>query len=280
MRLVCLSAYRVNPDAPEPRDHTRRKRPAWAALLFAVLLSPSAAFGDRLQCPADRTDARVTSARIFDGDTLALEDGRRVRLLGIDTPEIGHDGAPSEPYAEEAKAYLARHAGPGTPLRLRLDRERVDRYGRLLAHVFTDDGGNLQARLLDAGYATALVVPPNEWSLDCYAAAQARARRSRTGIWGLARYQPIPAEKLADSARGFHLVTGRVQRIGESRSNLWLNLSPRMAVRIPKNDLAYFAGLDPRSLAGKRLEVAGWVQKRRGELRITVRHRAALTVLD
>ena len=203
-----------------------------------------------------------------------------MRLLGIDTPEIGRDGAPSEPYAEEAKAFLAGIAGPGTGLRLRLDKQHLDRYGRLLAHVFTEAGSNVQARLLDAGYATTLVVPPNEWSFDCYAAAQTRARESRAGIWGLPRYQPVPAEKLADSARGFHLVTGRVQRIGESRSNLWLNLSPRMAVRIPKDDLAYFGALDPRSLAGRRLEVRGWVQKRRGELRITVRHRAALTVLE
>ena len=267
-------------DAPDPRSACQPTLPGWAALLFALLLTPSAVFGVTSQCPADRSDERVTSARIFDGDTLALGDGRRVRLLGIDTPEIGHDGAPSEPYAEKAKAFLARIAGPGTRLRLRLDKQRFDRYGRLLAHVFTDAGGNVQARLLDAGYATTLVVPPNEWSLDCYAAAQGRARRSRTGIWDLPRYQPVPAAKLADSARGFHLVTGRVERVGESRSNVWLNLSPGMAVRIPKNDLAYFGALDPRSLAGQRLEVRGWVQKRRGELRITVRHRAALTVLE
>ena len=245
-----------------------------------MLLSPHAVLADAPSCPADYSDERVISARIFDGDTLALSDGRRVRLLGIDTPEIGHDGEPSEPYAEEAKALLARLAEPGATLRLRLDSDRFDRYGRLLAHVFADDGSNVQAQLLAAGYAATLVVPPNEWSSACYAAAQARARKSRIGIWGLEDYQPIPAEKLADSARGFRLVTGRVQRVGESRANLWLNLSSQMAVRIPKRDLPYFGDLDPRALAGQRLEVRGLVQKRHGELRITVRHRAALTVLD
>jgi micrococcal nuclease len=274
------SAYRVDPDAHNPRACFQREAPWWVAFLFALLLSPDAVLGDAPRCPADHSDERVISARIFDGDTLALSDGRRVRLLGIDTPEVGRDGAPSEPYAEEAKAFLARLAEPGAPLRLRLDSDRFDRYGRLLAHVFTDDGSNLQARLLVAGYAVTLVVPPNEWSLECYATAQAQARKGRIGIWGLEKYQPIPAEDLADSARGFRLVTGRVQRVGESRANLWLNLSRHFAVRIPKDDLAYFGDLDPRSLAGQRLEVRGWVQKRRGELRITVRHRAALTVLD
>jgi micrococcal nuclease len=236
--------------------------------------------GDATPCPADRRDERVVSARIYDGDTLALTDGRRVRLLGINAPEIGRDGKPSEAYAEQARALLEDLAGPGRRLQLRLDAQHFDRYQRLLAHVFTNDGRNLQALLLDAGYATTLVVPPNEWSRHCYAAAQARARTDRAGIWGLEKYQPIPAEHLADSARGYRLVTGRVQRVGESRANLWLNLARHVAVRIPKDDLAYFGDLDPRSLAGRRLEVRGWINRRRGELRITVRHPAALSILD
>ena len=252
----------------------------WVAILGTLLLSPSSVLGDDPTCPADRSNERVVSAQIFDGDTLALADGRRVRLLGINTPEIGHDGEPSEAYSEDAKALLARLAGPGTSLHLRLDTERFDRYGRLLAHVFAADGSNLQARLLDAGYAATLVVPPNEWSVDCYATVEARAREARVGIWGLEEYQAIPAETLPDSARGFRLVKGRVQRIGESRANLWLNLSRHMAVRIPKVDLPYFDNFDPRRLAGRRLEVRGWIHKRRGELRITVRHPAALTLLD
>ncbi len=253
---------------------------SWTAILFSLVLTPGTVLGEDPACPADRLGERVVSARVFDGDTLALANGRRVRLLGINTPEIGRDGEPSEPYSEDAKALLARLAGPGMSVRLRLDKERFDRYGRLLAHVFADDGSNVQARLLDAGYATTLVVPPNEWSVDCYAAVEARARQKRAGIWGLEEYRPIPAETLSDSARGFRLVTGRVQRIGESRANLWLNLSRRMAVRIPKDDLPYFGDLDPRRLAGRRLEVRGWIRKRRGELRITVRHPAALKVLD
>ncbi len=266
--------------AMNPQAKFRCSPPTWAAILCALLLLPVAALGGGPTCPADRSDQRVVSAKVFDGDTLALTDGRRVRLLGINTPEIGHDGEPTEPFAKEAEELLRRLAGAGARLRLRLDKERFDRYGRLLAHVFRDGGDNLQARLLGAGYATTLVVPPNEWSMGCYAAVEALARKRRLGIWGLAAYQPVPAATLADSARGFRLVTGRVQRVGESRANLWLNLSRHMAVRIPKDDLAYFADLDPRQLAGRHVEVRGWIHKRRGELRITVRHPAALTLLD
>jgi endonuclease YncB( thermonuclease family) len=250
------------------------------ALVFVQLLWPGFAPADETACPADRRGERVVSAKVYDGDTLALTDGRRVRLLGINTPEIGRDGEPPEPLAEDARELLAGLAAPGTDLRLRADVERLDRYGRLLAHVFAVSGDNLQARLLDAGLATTLVVPPNQWAADCYAAVEAGARSRRAGIWRLDAYRPIPAESLPDTARGFRLVTGRVQRIGESRANLWLNLSRHMAVRIPRDDLVYFGDLDPRRLAGRRLEVRGWIHERKGELRMTVRHPAALTVIQ
>jgi endonuclease YncB( thermonuclease family) len=264
----------------DPSVPLRRHLAPCAVFVLAALLAACAAPGDATLCAADRIDERVVSAHVFDGDTLALEDGRSVRLLGIDTPEIGRDGEPSEAFAEDAKGLLTRLAGPGTALHLRLDEERHDRYGRTLAHVFRDDGGNVQARLLEAGYAATLVVPPNQWLLDCYAAVETGARRQRAGVWDLPRYQPTAAEDLPLSARGFRLVTGRVQRVGESRGNLWLNLARHVAVRIPKDDLVYFGDLDPRRLAGRNLEVRGWLHERRGELRITVRHPAALKVLS
>ena len=232
------------------------------------------------RCPTDRVDERVVSALVFDGDTLLLEDGRKVRLLGINTPEMGDDDSQPQPYAEAAKTFLEELAGPASHLQLRLDQERHDRYGRVLAHVFRDDGVNVQERLLASGYATTLVVPPNAWGLECYASVEARARGAGVGIWGLTAYQPVAAEDLLPEDRGYRIVTGRVQRIGEGRHNLWLNLAAHMAVRIPKKDLVNFGELPPRQLLDRQLEVRGWIQRRRGELRLTVRHPAALRVLD
>ena len=193
---------------------------------------------------------------------------------------MGRDDAPPQPYAEAATRLLEALAPPGTELGLRRDREGEDRYGRMLAHVFLADGTNVQASLLAAGLATTLVVPPNEWLVECYARAEARARAARIGIWSLPAYQAVAAAELDPATRGFRIVTGRVQRVGESRGNVWLNLAPDVALRIPREDLIWFAGRDPRTLAGRRLEARGWVERRRGELRITVRHPAALSVLD
>jgi endonuclease YncB( thermonuclease family) len=257
-----------------------RRFPAWLALVFVLLPWPGAAPADGANCHSDRRGEHAVSARVFDGDTLALTDGRKVRLLGINTPEIGRDGKPSEPLADDARRMLSSLAGPGTDLRLRVDVERFDRYGRLLAHVFSARGDNLQARLLDAGLATTLVVPPNQWAVDCYAAVEAGARSRQVGIWRLDAYQPVSAESLDAAVRGYRMVRGHVQRVGESRGNLWLNLSRHMAVRIPREDLVYFGALDPRQLAGRRVEARGWIHRRKGELRMTVRHPAALTVIE
>jgi len=209
-----------------------------------------------------------------------LADGWRVRLVGIDTPELAHKGRPAQPLANAARAMLVRLAPPGTRIGLRYAPQRRDHYGRTLAHLFLRDGTNLQARLLSAGLATTLTMPPNLWSVDCYAATENRARRARRGLWALAHYQPVAARSLAASARGYRIVRGRVQRIGRSRRNLWLNLARHMALRIPRTDLAYFRGLSLRRLRGRKVEARGFVQRRHGESRITLRHPVQLTVLD
>ena len=257
--------------------------PFFGALLFFAALSWAAgapAAATENACPASRYHDRGTVRHIFDGDTLELTSGEKIRLLGIDTPEIGHDDRPSEPLAEPARTFLQSLAPPGTRIRLRFDRERRDRYGRLLAHVFLGDGVNVQAELLEAGLATTLVVPPNEWNHFCYERVERAARRDRRGIWRLERYQPVAAARLDKNARGFRIVTGKVLRVGESRKNIWLNLAPRVALRIPREDLVYFRDLSPRSLLHRRVEARGFVDRRKGELRITVRHPAALRRLN
>ena len=54
-------------------------------------------------CAPDRIDARVSVTHVVDGDTVKLADGRTLRFIGVDTPEIGHEGRPSQPFAAEAR---------------------------------------------------------------------------------------------------------------------------------------------------------------------------------
>lgn len=282
-RAPLAEPLRPGPHAPRSAPPGRfafrgllRRGAATLALAGALLAGACAA--DAGPCPAGRTDARATVSAVVDGDTLRLADGRALRLVGIDTPEIGRDGAPDEPLAAAARARLQALAGPGERVRLRYDRERRDSHGRALAHVFTPDGRNVQAALLAAGLATTLVVPPNVWGQACYAEAERAARAEGRGLWGRPELAPVEAAALAPSARGLRVVRGEVTRIGRSRHNLWLNLGRDFAVRIPRDQLHHFDPGFPHGLEGRRLEVRGDVYRRNGQLRVTVRHPAALTV--
>lgn len=240
--------------------------------LLLVVLAASA----QPPCAADRIDHWVQSEHVYDGDTLRTGDGRRVRLLGIDTPEIGHDGRPSDPFARKAQQALQRLAGPGTRIGLRYGDHRQDRHGRTLAHVFTADGQNVQALLLAQGLAATLVVPPNEWQAWCYHDIEQAARETRRGMWSHPRYQAKTVEAVVPGTEGYHVVTGQVRRVGEGGGALWLELSPGVAVRIPLANLEQFDALDVRALAGRHITVRGWVYTRRGQRRIAVRHPSAL----
>ncbi|MHB8899755.1 MAG: thermonuclease family protein [Thermoguttaceae bacterium] len=93
--------------------------------------------------------------RVVDGDTLLLEDGVRVRLIGADTPETVKPGQPVEPFGPEATRYTRQFVDDaGGLVRLRMDRERTDRYERLLAYVLAGDR-MLNEELIRQGLARA-----------------------------------------------------------------------------------------------------------------------------
>ncbi|HDP88415.1 MAG TPA: thermonuclease family protein [Thioalkalivibrio sp.] len=262
-----------------PRGRSTRKALLVGAFFVAGWLLP--AIPALAACTLERIDESATADYAYDGDTLRLTDGRRLRFIGLDTPEIGRDGRPSQPYARAARERLLElvNSQDGR-LRLQLGRERQDRYGRLLAHPALPDGTNLTETLLREGLATHLVVPPNTALANCYAAAEAQARRAGRGIWSLPAYAARPTIDLPPKAEGFHILRGTVERIGRGRHTLWLNLDGRVAVKIGEEHLAYFGDMDWDALTGRRIEIRGWLHPRRdGSRMLTLRHPAALTVL-
>lgn len=99
--------------------------------------------------PLDEGVYRV--ARVVDGDTLLLDDDRRVRLIGVDAPESVKPDHPVEPLGPEATDFTRRFVSAGE-VRLQFDRERIDQYGRTLAYVWVGDR-LLNEELLRAGLA-------------------------------------------------------------------------------------------------------------------------------
>lgn len=154
-----------------------RKWLGWGGSGLALALGLVVGLGAAAEAPAALEGRCVGN---HDGDTLRvlLPGGHveRVRLLGVDTPELDQG-----PWAEKARAFTSRWVH-GQPLRLTLDRQPRDRHHRLLAYVWVGER-MLNLALVEAGLATTLDYAPNHAHAGALAAAQAKAQAARLGIW-------------------------------------------------------------------------------------------------
>lgn len=236
--------------------------------------------GCDLQRPADKSQLRQAIVQnVIDGDTVRLTTGRLVRFIGINTPEIDHKTGQAEPFANEARDYLRAALGvkPRTVL-LQTGRDKQDRHGRMLAHIFTPSGKNLQAQMIRKGLGVWIVMPPNLHYMDCYRAQEQVARRQHRGVWGAQFKQPRDAQSLGKQDRGFQWIRGRITRIGEGRTSLWLNFGDTATLRVYKDDLHYFKGQPLRNLKGKVVTARGWMYPYKHQLVMTVHHPATMKV--
>lgn len=126
-----------------------------------------------------------TVAYNYDGDTLTLTTGERVRVRGVNTPEI----RPAEEYGVEARDAAARFVA-GKRVELRYGATVRDGYGRLVAEVYAD-GKSLAEHLIELGLGHVFLIPPDDTDAAPLLAAQDRARAARRGIWSTERYQGV-----------------------------------------------------------------------------------------
>ncbi|KHK04300.1 thermonuclease family protein [Desulfovibrio sp. TomC] len=127
--------------------------------------------------------ALVRVDTVFDGDTCQLTDGRRVRLAGIDAPEMAHDGRPAQYYAGEAQALLLRLTR-GVSLRFVGVGPERDRFDRLLGDLLLPDGTSVAARLVGEGAAFFFWFDDLPQDLaERLLSAQQRAMAAGRGAW-------------------------------------------------------------------------------------------------
>jgi len=125
-----------------------------------------------------------TVVRVVDGDTIHVQLTDRVeklRYIGVNTPEIHHPSKGEEPGGREA-AEVNRGLVGGRRVRLELDVQTRDRYGRLLAYVWVGDT-MINAELVRLGYAQVMTVPPNVRYQDLFVKLQRQARDAHRGLW-------------------------------------------------------------------------------------------------
>lgn len=137
--------------------------------------------------PAGAPELRGTVTRITDGDTIHVDlngTDERVRYIGIDTPETEHSPRGPEQFGVEA-TEANRGLVENRIVRLVLDVQQRDRYGRLLAYVYLDDGTFVNAELVRRGFAKQMTVPPNVRHADELGRLQREARASNRGLWAV-----------------------------------------------------------------------------------------------
>lgn len=241
-----------------------RKALQWGAF-FVVWLSAGLAQADACGMPGEAVP--VHSRTVFDGDTLELADGRRVRLIGINAPEVGRKGKPSEPFARAAEQRL-RELTSGGSLYLVPGEEPRDRYGRTLAHLFDARGRSIEAQLLTEGLGFAIAVPPNLRLVACHVAAEQSARSAARGLWA-----GSPVTEAAKLSRGgFQIVRGTVRTVDKAGRFWWLALDGDAVLRIHHEDQDVLPGGTPGGIIGQTIEARGWVIDRLGERSMKAGH--------
>jgi len=160
---------------------------------------------------------------VDDGDTIVLTDGRRVRYIGINSPEVESKYSKAEPFGDEAREFNRRLVYL-KKVRLEFDIEKYDQYGRLLAYIFLSDGTFINNAIITAGYAYCLPKKPNVKYEELFLKSQQNAMLSNKGIW----------QNLSDDSGEY---------TGNSRSKRFHHKSCPFAGKIDKNSIKIYKGI-------------------------------------
>lgn len=125
----------------------------------------------------------IKVSRVVDGDTFVLDDGRKIRLIGVDTPETVHPTKAVETFGKEASEFTKLNL-EGQLVRLEFDWQQIDKYGRTLAYVYTEDACLFNAKLIALGYGHAYTKYPfAQDKMDLFRTLEKDAREHFRGLW-------------------------------------------------------------------------------------------------
>ena len=164
---------------------------------------------------------------------MVLSNGRKVRYIGINAPELAHEDHSAEPYGEASKRFNASLVNR-EKIRLEFDKERRDQYGRLLAYVFLKNGTFVNTEMLLNGYAFLLYHRPNTKHYAVMLQSQRAAMSAKKGIWQ--SWKERQQDYVANNrSRRFHLPTCPFGK----------RIEPRNRVVFQKKWAAFWEGYAP-----------------------------------
>ncbi len=222
----------------------------------------------RAQLERDHTDTSVYRVtEIIDGDTVKLENGKEVRLVGLQAPKIslGRRDFKEWPLGYEAKEALSELA-LNKDVSLYYGGREMDRYGRLLAHLFLDNGTWVQGEMLKMGMARVYSFADNRSIVQEMLDVENQARESMRGIWDLNFYKIKRQEDSGKHTNSFQLVSGRILEVATVRSNTYLNFGEDyktdFTIVVPGKVRRMFDKKDINlsDFEGKNIIVRGWLK--------------------
>lgn len=232
---------------------------------------------------------RGVVTEISGGETLVLDDGRAVRLIGMLGPKPAARGPASG--ARTVMETALSGFVLGKQVSLYIGERKRDRYGRLLAHVMLVDGGGretewVQGRLVSDGLARVISFQDNRLCISELLALEKEARDARKGLWsnGFFAVRPAMAEDLLYRlAQSYEIVEGRVVDVAAVKGRTYLNfgkdwkrdftafIPARTAGLFESNESDWGQGIRLADLAGKQIRVRGWLRNYNGPS-ITISH--------
>jgi endonuclease YncB( thermonuclease family) len=254
-----------------------------AGLFHAAFASSAPAGAGESGCKLVRGDT-VTVASAIDGETVTLDDGRVLKLAGIQAPRLAGGRARAWPLGREAHDALSALVA-GQTFKLKYDRMRSDRHGRIVAFLFPATGPSIQARMVEAGFARVAPTRDVRGCMDALLIAEGRARAVQRGLWADPFYAVRDAADTASLERlegSYQIVEGRITGASSIRGRLYINFGDDwrqdFTVTVAPADVKLFragrwAGIltDISALEGRRIRVRGAIGRFNGpDISVTV----------
>jgi endonuclease YncB( thermonuclease family) len=174
-------------------------------------------------------------AYVYDGDTLRTGKGEKIRLLGINSPEVANQGKPGQIMGDQAKQRLTELVA-GKLVQLKMDKEKRDIYGRTLAQVYLRDGSWINAQMVREGLAYVYTFAPNFRWVGKLMQAEIEARRNEHGIWKTKRFRVLNSKSVSKR----HIGQFRVVRGSVSTTKKWKFQLGKLQVSIPRKYRQWF----------------------------------------
>ncbi len=263
------------------------------ALAVSASITVAASAADpRGPCDAPLPESLVADGEenvqaVLDGQTILLESGQQVRLVGLQVPVPESDDAHETQVrlAVEARDALAR-AVSSRAVALHHDGRRADRYGRALAQVVrVDDGLWIQGYLLCRGLARVHSFGDNRTAVVAMLAVERAARLSQAGLWAEPEFWILSADRAAVGLHDFGLVEGRVHSVAIVRGRAYLNFGAdwrtdfTVAIAPKERRLFEAEGRSIEGYRGRFVRVRGWIKSFNGPM-IEVTHPEQIEVLE